>query len=74
MSEAVTVPALRFPEFEGAWEDTKLGELMKISSASRVLKDEWTEDGVPFFRSSDVVSIYKGTENKKAFISKDLFE
>ena len=70
----MNVPALRFPEFEGELQNTKLGDLMAITSASRVHKEEWTEEGVPFYRSSDVVSAYKGTENKKAFISKDLFE
>lgn len=70
----MSVPALRFPEFEGELRNCKLGELMGISSASRVHKDEWTKNGVPFFRSSDVVAAYKGTDNEKAFISKDLFD
>jgi type I restriction enzyme S subunit len=68
------VPKLRFPEFTDVWEQRKLGELVEISSASRVHKDEWAESGVPFFRSSDVVSAFKGTENEKAFISFDLYE
>jgi type I restriction enzyme, S subunit len=70
------VPKRRFKEFQNthAWEQRELGDLMEISSASRVHKDEWTEFGVPFFRSSDVVSEFKGTENNKAFISQSLFE
>ena len=67
-------PKLRFPRFNGAWKNTTLGSLMEIKSASRVHKDEWCETGVPFFRSSDVVARFKGNDNKKAFISKDLFE
>lgn len=51
-----------------------MGEILEITSASRVHKNEWTDDGVPFFRSSDVVSNYKGTDNKKAFISFELYE
>ncbi|MEX0306007.1 MAG: restriction endonuclease subunit S [Ruegeria sp.] len=74
MTAAAQVPALRFPEFGGELQSTRLGDLMTITSASRVLKEEWTEEGVPFFRSSDVVSIYKGTRNEKAFISKALFD
>ena len=48
--------------------------MTNISSASRVHKGEWTESGVPFFRSSDVVSAFKGEENEKAFISYSLYE
>lgn len=72
--EKKLVPKLRFPGFEGEWVEKRLGEVIEISSASRVHKHEWTESGVPFFRSSDVVANYKGTENTKAFISMDLFK
>lgn len=70
------VPKRRFKEFQNthAWEQRELGDLMEISSASRVHKDEWTESGVPFFRSSDVVAEFKGTKNSKAFIPQSLFE
>ena len=44
-----------------------------VLSASRVHKNEWKHDGVPFFRSSDVVSAFKGTDNDKVFISIDLY-
>ena len=67
-------PELRFPGFTDPWEQRKLGDLTNISSASRVHKNEWTESGVPFFRSSDVVSAFKGEENEKAFISYSLYE
>jgi type I restriction enzyme S subunit len=57
-----------------AWEQRRLGEVAEISSASRVHKDEWTKSGVPFFRSSDVVSAFKGMENETTFISIPLYE
>lgn len=57
-----------------SWEQRKVGELTNVLSASRVHKEEWAEDGIPFFRSSDVVSAFKGTDNKKAFISIELYE
>lgn len=57
-----------------SWEQRKVGELTNVLSASRVHREEWTEEGVPFFRSSDVVSAFKGTENDKAFISFELYE
>ena len=68
------VPEFRFSGFTGDWEQRKVGQLTNVLSASRVHKEEWAEDGVPFFRSSDVVSAFKGTENEKAFISVELYE
>ncbi|WP_082654657.1 restriction endonuclease subunit S [Janthinobacterium sp. Ant5-2-1] len=67
------VPQIRFKGFEGVWEDQSLGNLFPITSAARVHKHEWTKSGVPFFRSSDVVSAFKSKENTKAFISHDLY-
>lgn len=72
MSELV--PKIKFSEFSHKWKHYKLCELSEIRSASRVHKEQWTESGVPFFRTSDVVSAYKGKENNKAFISIDLFK
>jgi type I restriction enzyme S subunit len=68
------VPQLRFPEFSGSWASYKLGALSVIRSASRVHKEQWTESGVPFFRTSDVVAAHKGRDNRKIFISNDLYE
>jgi len=68
------VPEIRFKGFTDAWVQRKLGELIDISSASRVHKEEWTEEGVPFFRSSDVTAAFNKTQNAKAFISFDLYE
>jgi len=73
-TDITRVPKLRFPEFEGDWKTKTLGEVIDIKSASRVHKDEWTETGVPFFRSSDVVSDWKRIKNRKAFISRQLFD
>lgn len=64
-----TIPEIRFKGFSGEWVENNLGELIDIRSAARVHKEQWTEAGVPFFRTSDVVSIYKGQENTKAYIS-----
>ena len=56
------------------WEQRKLREITELKSASRVHKDEWTSNGVPFYRSSDVMAAINGTENEKAFISEELYE
>jgi type I restriction enzyme S subunit len=67
-------PKLRFPEFEEKWSKKNLGNIFSITSASRVHKNEWTDSGVRFFRSSDVVSHFKGNDNTKAYISIELYE
>ena len=56
------------------WEQRKFGEITELKSASRVHKDEWTSNGVPFYRSSDVMAAINGTENEKAYISEELYE
>ncbi|MDY6487228.1 restriction endonuclease subunit S [Acinetobacter faecalis] len=70
----MTAPKLRFKEFDGDWSSNPLGEIIGISSASRVFKEQWQDSGVPFFRTSDVVSIFKNKDNEKAYISLELFE
>ena len=54
----------------------RIGEITKVFSAARVHKGDWTAEGVPFFRSSDVISAFNGDANPrgKAFISYDLYE
>lgn len=73
MSMDSKVPEIRFEGFSGGWIKNNLGELIDISSAARVHKEQWTVSGVPFFRTSDVVSIYKGQENTKVYISHEVY-
>lgn len=68
------VPEIRFKGFTDDWEKRKVGEITSVLSASRVHKYEWKTDGVPFYRSSDVISAFKGNDNEKAFISAELYE
>lgn len=68
------IPAIRFAGFTEDWKQRKLGELIEISSAARVHKNEWTTSGVRFFRSSDVVSNFNGKKNIPAFISYSLYD
>jgi type I restriction enzyme S subunit len=72
--ERIKQPVIRFKGYTDEWEERKLGEMVDISSASRVHKDEWTTSGVPFFRTSDVLAIHNGNMNQKAFISSELYE
>lgn len=60
--------------FSLSWEQRKVGTFTNVLSASRVHKNEWRSTGVPFYRSSDVVSAFKGNDNEKAFIDIELYE
>jgi len=74
------VPKLRFKREDGTdypeWEKTKIGKLTKTFSASRVHREEWQTEGVPFWRSSDVMAFHQHKENAmgKAFITNELYE
>ncbi len=68
------LPVKRFSGYKGNWEKCTFGDLTNILSAARVHKSEWTNAGVPFFRSSDVMASLNGTDNEKAYISEELYE
>jgi type I restriction enzyme S subunit len=74
MSVDMKVPEIRFKGFSGEWVENDLGGLIDIRSAARIHKEQWTEAGVPFFRTSDVVSFYKGKPNTKAYISQEVYQ
>ena len=67
-------PELRFGGFTDPWEQRKLGVITEILSAARVHKEEWRAEGVPFYRSSDVMAAFNNTSNERVFISQELFE
>ena len=50
------------------WELKTLGDLFDIGSSKRVLKSEWTNQGVPFFRAREIVKLAKN-----GFVENDLF-
>lgn len=58
------------------WSEKKIGELTKVFSCPRVFKDQWQDSGVPFWRSSDVMSYHNGVVNPRGevFISQSLYE
>lgn len=68
------IPEIRFAGFNDVWKQCKFKNVTEIKSASRVHKDDWRAEGVPFYRSSDVMSVLNGRENKKVFISEELYE
>ena len=57
------------------WTEIKIGKLTKVFSCPRVFKDQWQDSGVPFWRSSDIMSYHNGVINPRGevFISQSLY-
>ncbi len=74
--EGETVPRLRFPEFleVGEWEEKVIEDFFDVGSSKRVLQDDWTTQGVPFYRTRELVSLSKNESfGSEIFISEELF-
>ena len=70
------IPELRFPEFlsDRNWEERFVEELFSVGSSKRVLQEDWTSNGVPFYRTRELVSLSKNEPfGSEIFISEDLF-
>ena len=53
----------------------RFDELFKVGSAKRVLKSQWKEEGVPFYRGREVTKLsMNGSVNNQLFITKSHFE
>ena len=58
-----------------SWEWVKLGNICTISSAKRVLKEDWKETGIPFYRAREIAQLANGEIVKDdLFITKELYE
>lgn len=55
-------------DLPNGWKYVNLGSLFKIVSAKRVLKSEWKSEGVPFYRTREIVQLSKNGE-----VDNDLF-
>ena len=70
------VPKLRFPEFRdaGEWEERLIEDFFLVGSSKRVLQQEWTTQGIPFYRTRELVSLSKNEPfRSEIFISEELF-
>lgn len=69
------VPKLRFPEFDGEWQQRSLGQIAKLTSSKRVYLTDYTETGVPFFRGKEISELEKGIiPDDILFISNEAYE
>lgn len=56
------------------WKEYKLAELVEITSSKRIMRSEYQENGIPFFRSKEIIELNSGNEiTTELFISKERF-
>lgn len=68
MEKHKTIPELRFPEFEGKWEEKKLGDIGSVQMCKRIFANQTEERGeVPFYKIGTLGSV------PDAYISIELF-
>lgn len=65
----------RLPGFEGEWKEVKLGEVINISSSKRVLEEDWKNEGIPFYRTREIINLSNNEVFKSPiFITEELYE
>ena len=63
------VPNLRFPEFEGEWQEERLSDIADLSKGIGISKDQLSADGEPCILYGELYTKYK-SETIKEVISK----
>ena len=64
----ITCDNPQYGKLPNGWCITRLGGLFEAVSAKRVLKSEWKNKGVPFYRAREIVQL-----SKNGFVDKDVF-
>ena len=69
---------IRFREDDGGeygeWENTLIQNHFDVASSKRVLQKDWTDKGIPFYRTRELVSLSKNEPfSSEIFISPELF-
>lgn len=55
---------------EKKWEAKKLGDICDITSSKRIFESEYVEEGIPFYRTKEIVELSKGSKvTTELFIS-----
>ncbi|MBN7576853.1 restriction endonuclease subunit S [Clostridium sp. 2-1] len=57
------------------WEMVELGRICEITSSKRIFEKEYIEQGIPFYRTKEVVELSKGHKiSTELFISEDRYK
>ena len=67
--KTLNVPNLRFPEFEGEWQEERLSNIADLSKGIGISKDQLSADGEPCILYGELYTKYK-SETIKEVISK----
>lgn len=57
-------PEIRFPEFTGAWEQRKLGNISKMYQPSTIARADLMETGYPVFGANGYIGFYSDFNHK----------
>ena len=61
-------------DIDADWEMVELGEVCEITSSRRIFKEEYVDEGVPFYRTKEIVELAKGlTPSLELFISQERY-
>lgn len=67
--KVLNVPNLRFPEFQGEWQEDRLSDIANLSKGIGISKDQLSADGEPCILYGELYTKYK-SETIKEVISK----
>lgn len=67
--KVLNVPNLRFPEFEGEWEEERLADIADLYKGTGISKDQLSDDGEPCILYGELYTKYK-SETIREVISK----
>lgn len=57
------------------WKTYKLGNLVEITSSKRIMRSEYLSEGIPFFRSKEIIELNHGNSiSTELFISSNRYE
>lgn len=60
---------------EKGWKEIELSSLLEITSSKRIFKDEYVDNGVPFYRTKEIVELSKGNKiSLELFISENRYD
>ncbi len=63
------------PASSNEWAPVRLDELFDIGSSKRVMKSDWSESGVPFYRGREISTLSNfGSIDNDLFISEELYK
>lgn len=57
------------------WKEYKLGDIAEITSSKRIFYSEYVENGVPFYRSKEIIDLFNRRDiQTELFITEKRFK